>query len=92
MTKTEFKEAFKIALDSTIDLSNVDNDYLFGCGLRDFFDVHGECGLRLTWSAKTGFSYSQRAINPTAGLRRIITSGPLGIPKAKTIQIALPAS
>jgi hypothetical protein len=39
MTKTEFKEAFKIALDSTIDLSNVDNDYLFGCGLRDFKPV-----------------------------------------------------
>jgi hypothetical protein len=39
MTKTEFKAAFKIAQDSTVDLSKVDDGYLFGCGLKDFKPV-----------------------------------------------------
>lgn len=36
MTKNEFNEAFKIAKDFNIDLTNVDNSNLYGCGLPHF--------------------------------------------------------
>jgi hypothetical protein len=38
MTKAEFKQAFAIA-DSKVDLSNVDDTVLDGCGLPDFQPV-----------------------------------------------------
>lgn len=36
MTKNEFNEAFKIAKDFNIDLSNVDDSMLYGCGLPHY--------------------------------------------------------
>jgi len=39
MTKSEFQTAFAIAADSQIDLSSVDDEILYGCGLPDFEPV-----------------------------------------------------
>jgi hypothetical protein len=40
MTKQQFSEAWKIARNHEIDLSNVDDSILYGCGLNDFAPVH----------------------------------------------------
>ena len=40
MTLVQFQKAFAIANDASIDLSNVDDTILFGCGLPRFKPVH----------------------------------------------------
>jgi hypothetical protein len=40
MTLVQFQKAFAIANDVSIDLSNVDDSSLFGCGLPRFKPVH----------------------------------------------------
>jgi hypothetical protein len=40
MTLVQFQKAFAIANDVSIDLSNVDDSILFGCGLPRFKPVH----------------------------------------------------
>ena len=40
MTLVQFQKAFAIANDTSIDLSNVDDTILFGCGLPRFKPVH----------------------------------------------------
>lgn len=36
MTRTEFNRAFELARDNSLDLSDVDERHLHGCGLPDF--------------------------------------------------------
>ena len=40
MTLAQFQKAFAIANDASIDLSNVDDSILFGCGLAVFEPVY----------------------------------------------------
>ena len=40
MTLAQFQKAFAIANDASIDLSNVDDSILFGCGLLQFEPVY----------------------------------------------------
>ena len=40
MTLAQFQKAFTIANDASIDLSNVDDSILFGCGLPLFEPVY----------------------------------------------------
>ncbi len=40
MTKDQFSQAWAIARNSKIDLSNIDDSILYGCGLSDFQPVY----------------------------------------------------
>jgi hypothetical protein len=40
MTLVQFRKAFAIADDQSIDLSNVDDSILYGCGLPEFKPVY----------------------------------------------------
>jgi len=40
MTKEQFSQAWKIAKNKDIDLENIDDSILFGCGLSDFAPVY----------------------------------------------------
>jgi len=74
MTLAQFQKAFAIANDASIDLSNVDDSILFGCGLPRFKPVHTtlEAVAKLIrWQAmQFNGQWNAEALNEVAELGR----------------------
>ena len=74
MTLAQFQKAFAIAKDTSIDLSNVDDSILFGCGLPRFKPVHTtlEAVAKLIrWQAmQFNGQWNAEALNEVAELGR----------------------
>jgi hypothetical protein len=74
MTKNEFADAFKIAKDFSIDLTNVDSSHMFGYGLPDFAPVHvtlEQVAKEIRWHAlQFNGEWNGEALNEVANLGR----------------------
>lgn len=74
MTLAQFQKAFAIANDASIDLSDVDDSILFGCGLPRFKPVHTtlEAVAKLIrWQAmQFNGQWNAEALNEVAELGR----------------------